>query len=44
MEFNITRFLGPAKITWTEAEGYKLTNGDTRTFKTYNEAYDAARN
>jgi hypothetical protein len=44
MEFDIKRFLGPAKIKWIEGLGYQLTNGDGRIFETYNEAYDAARN
>jgi hypothetical protein len=44
MEFDIKKFRGPAKIKWIEGEGYKLTKGDTRTFKSYSEAYAAARN
>lgn len=46
MEFDINRFkvqkIKPVQINgeWV----YQLTNGDQRTFKTYNEAYDAKNN
>lgn len=44
MEFDIKRFLGPAKIKWIEGVGYKLTNGDPRIFESYWDASNAARN